>query len=611
MTWTWRPTPTWTLKLARGDVDLTPHLLEWDVAYGCSFDAGSGQWTIQTATGSLVLDNRLRAFDLGSPAAIITSADVAVPQLVVLSLGAGGETLWQGAVILSASARLRGDAAVRWQLRGHYFQVFRSLVEWRQVDNSDVGSTPHELIRRVLRDAVDGDEALDVTSPASVWPDNIQFQDVTLAETGGAAWNRLGQSMGSIPFEDSNGLPGMSAMHKMAEGQQRDIPDSMRALDDSALHSAATLSLWSLDVVTRDFVAAHQTTLVTTGAQNETHAEAVRFDLPDDVIGVEWVAPQPTAAAGWTILYWRAYPSQDRTRADTVRCVIRKDDDMPGNPSGVRYIGRLLTPLSDTFVNIAHPPIDAAGLLRSRRQSTPPWVKRTANFLTAFYAMNRFVNEQKVTATLRYPLWAVAEADRLPTHISDRGGLLVPGSMSRYRIDADRQIDMITGLVHLEGSAVTEPTATISGVTYSGASNYTGWIELLPRDVSAFILPAAVHPVYGPTPLSLIPPTPILAVNGATVTVIWPETLGAVDIRRREVITAGIVAVNVIAEDEDGTVSGISRTYDHTPTADVPVWYSIRHPVSSGQWSDWAGPVTTERPPRRRRLLDPQRLHRA
>ena len=528
MTWTWRPTPTWTLKLARGDVDLTPHLLEWDVAYGCSFDAGSGQWTIQTATGSLVLDNRLRAFDLGSPAAIITSADVAVPQLVVLSLGAGGETLWQGAVILSASARLRGDAAVRWQLRGHYFQVFRSLVEWRQVDNSDVGSTPHELIRRVLRDAVDGDEALDVTSPASVWPDNIQFQDVTLAETGGAAWNRLGQSMGSIPFEDSNGLPGMSAMHKMAEGQQRDIPDSMRALDDSALHSAATLSLWSLDVVTRDFVAAHgDDARHDRGAERNTRrGDQIRFARRRARCRMGRSAAD-SGRGGGRSSYWRAYPSQDRTRADTVRCVIRKDDDMPGNPSGVRYIGRLLTPLSDTFVNIAHPPIAAAGLLQSRRQSTPPWVKRTPNFLTAFYAMNRFVNEQKVTATLRYPLWAVAEADRLPTHISDRGGLLVPGSMSRYRIDADRQIDMITGLVHLEGSAVTEPTATISGVTYSGASNYTGWIELLPRDVSAFILPAAVHPVYGPTPLSLIPPTPILAVNGATVTVALARDVGS------------------------------------------------------------------------------------
>ena len=93
----------------------------------------------------------------------------------------------------------------------------------------------------------------------------------------------------------------------------------------------------------------------------------------------------------------------------------------------------------------------------------------------------------------------------------------------------------------------------------------------------------------------VMPPT--LTVAGATVTVAWLETLGAVDVRRREVITAGIVAVNVIAEDEDGTVDGTSRTYDHTPTADVPLWYSIRHPVATGQWSDWAGPVSTEAPP--------------
>ena len=40
-------------------------------------------------------------------------------------------------------------------------------------------------------------------------------------------------------------------------------------------------------------------------------------------------------------------------------------------------------------------------------------------------------------------------------------------------------------------------------------------------------------------------------------------------------------------------MDGVSRTFDDTPTPDVPVWYSIRHPVGSGQWSDWAGPVTT------------------
>ena len=53
----------------------------------------------------------------------------------------------------------------------------------------------------------------------------------------------------------------------------------------------------------------------------------------------------------------------------------------------------------------------------------------------------------------------------------------------------------------------------------------------------------------------------------------------------------------MIAENEDGTIDGTSRTYDDTPTAGVPLWYSIRHPVSSGQWSDWAGPVTTAPPP--------------
>ena len=513
--WTWRPPPTWTLKLARGDVDLTPLTLEWDVAYGCSFDAAAGQWAVQTATGSLVLDNRSRAFEPGSPDAIITSGDVAVPQLVVLSLGAGGETLWQGAAVLKAAAHLRGDATVVWRLHGYYWQVLRSPLEWRQIDNTDAGSTPYTVTRRILRDAVDGAPALDITSRASVYPDVIRFQDLTLAETGGAAWNRLGQAMGCIPFEDSNGLLGMSAMHRMAEGQQRVVPDTMRALDDSTLQSVGTMSLWSIDVVTRDFAPAPLSVLVTTGAGASTRSEVIRYDYPDDVVGVEWAPPTPTAA-GWSIATWRALPAQDGSRADTVRCVIVRDNDQ-AQPSGVTYRGRVLSPTGGRTISLAHPPIAAAGLLRSRRQTTPPWVVHGAvGYLAPFEAMLGFVNEQKVTATLRYPLWAPTEEDRLPTHLSgDRQGLLVPGSMSRYRIDADRQIDMITGLVHLQGSAVDEPSATITGVTYSAASEFTGLpLDPLPDDLPRpWMIPPPGPPVYGPTPLPPLPP-PTLTTAG-------------------------------------------------------------------------------------------------
>ena len=101
--------------------------------------------------------------------------------------------------------------------------------------------------------------------------------------------------------------------------------------------------------------------------------------------------------------------------------------------------------------------------------------------------------------------------------------------------------------------------------------------------------------VWGPWARAFVtdqPMPPTLTAAGATVTVAWPETLGAVDIRARTLANAAL-SVLVIAEDEDGTVDGFSRTYDDTPLAEVPLWYSIRHPVSSGQWSDWAGPVTT------------------
>ena len=108
--------------------------------------------------------------------------------------------------------------------------------------------------------------------------------------------------------------------------------------------------------------------------------------------------------------------------------------------------------------------------------------------------------------------------------------------------------------------------------------------------------------VWGPWATAFVtdePMPPTLTVNVDTVTVAWPETLGAVDIRVRRLVNAAL-QVLVIAEDEDGTIDGVSRAYDDTPTLDVPLWYSVRHPVSSGQWSDWAGPVTHSAPHRHR-----------
>ena len=50
-----------------------------------------------------------------------------------------------------------------------------------------------------------------------------------------------------------------------------------------------------------------------------------------------------------------------------------------------------------------------------------------------------------------FPLWAPTEADRLLSNVTDREGQLVPGSVSRYRIDADTTVDLLTMLVTLTG----------------------------------------------------------------------------------------------------------------------------------------------------------------
>ena len=89
------------------------------------------------------------------------------------------------------------------------------------------------------------------------------------------------------------------------------------------------------------------------------------------------------------------------------------------------------------------------------------------------------------------------------------------------------------------------------------------------------------------------PDPPTLTVSGAVVTISWPATLTPIDIRRRQIVTRS-GSLNVFASSEAGTLSGTERTYEDTRVAGVPWYYSIRHPATTGEWSDWAGPIEAE-----------------
>jgi len=581
----WRPQPTWRLwRSPTAALDLTSRVLSWDVAYGCWWDAGSGLWTLQTATGSLVLDNRDGRIAVGG---LLTVDDLRVPQLVTLSAGASGPTWWQGLASPAGSPSLRGDDTVTWPLHGYYWALVRGWLGWRQTDNGPVGSTPAEVCRRVLRDALGqraAAPALNVVSKSSAYPPEIRLRDTTLASTGGDAWTRLAHVLAAIPVEDADGRLGVSAMSQMATGRDTSYPDALRPMDDSQIVSQSISAVYDVEVQAKSYTAQTAEVLVTTPTGGSTRSVSARYDFPDDTIGVTWTAAAPTAAAGWTLIDWSAYPAPDQTRADIVRAVIRRDVSS-AQPSGVRFSGtRLARAGADTIAEV--PAGVTARLGQARTLTLPPWTDPTEGDLTDQHALNAYRNQPKNHARLIYPLWAASASEQLPARRTARTGMLVPGSMSRYPIRAGYALDLITGLVHLSGTSETVPMAAVDGWSYDGSGAAGDWSDVLtglPEGATAipspWTVPTQPDPVFDP-----VPPAPTLSVSGLTVTISWPGRLGAVDIARAPSGERGS-EVKVIQ-------SNVTQA-PGVPITDMPgegTWdYRIRNPAGAeGLWGPWA-----------------------
>ena len=582
MTWTWRPQPTWTLHRPTGtpDIDLTAWVQAWDVLYGTLYDADSGRWLIQTATGSLTLDNRSRRFDLTSSRSLVDDAMVRVPQPVSLRLGPSGETLWAGLAVMPAAIPLRPADTVDAELRGRYWQFLRNVIGWRQTDNGPLGRTPAEVARRLLRDSIGkrgSAPASNDVSPSSAWPTAISLRDVAVDETGGNAWNRLAHALASIPYEDAYGRPGIAAMSQAASGRSIDFP-TVDALDHSTLSTVGTVQLWGIDAVAKQYTEGAAATLASQSGITGTRSVTLRYDYPADVIGVEWGSPQ-LAEPGWTIVDWSALPAPDRSRADILRAVVRRDASARPGDQTISFPGKLLTLSASNLTSAVSLPSSALpNRLLARQQQTPPWIDLAAPGagLGDYGSMVGYMNEKKNTATLHYPLWARTETTRLPTHLTARTGILVPGSVSRYRVAGDSQIDMITGLVHLSGRAADVPYASVTGWTYSGAATATHPILTgIPiPDPTVYPLPYDIPQIPDPTPTPSSDPAGIAVGDGGVIVDIATGdvvTVAGADRFSRLWWTDGAIAVGnnrggVVVDVADGavlrTVAGTATLYD-------------------------------------------------
>ena len=479
MSWIYRPGTTWTLHVsATATVDLSPRVLEWDVAFGSLYDSESGRWSLQTARGILVLDNADGRLHTGADDALITAAQTALPLPVTCKVG--DETLWQGLAVVRGSVPVSGDDVVTWQLRGRLWQAIRSLVGWRQTSDDDSLTTPAAIGRGILTAAGPGGSHV---SPASAWPTGLRLRDVTINETLGQAWNRLAHACGGIPFEDRTGKLGVSALQGITEDRQTLWPVGAIALrDGSHIESEGAASVWSLDVQQKNMVLGAAKTLGTTTPQGITRMDSFRYDYPSGVAGVEWSEPQPTEAQGWTVVWWEARPAPDSEPADVLRVLLRKDVSA-ARPSGAKFIGKEWTADADQPVIVTSVAQEIGGTFpeQARVQTTPPWMNPagTGWSYDAYTKYVAWLNEPKAQATLRYPLWQPSQRFRLQTNTTDRQGLLVPGSVARYSgLPALGDIDMITGLVALAGrndaGHAHPPVAEITGWTASGDGIETG-----------------------------------------------------------------------------------------------------------------------------------------
>lgn len=480
MTWAYRPDVTWTLIRGSGaDLDLTPWVLAWEVTYGAAYDPGSGRWTVQSAIGRLRLDNADRRFDLTSAGAVITSQMVSIPQPVQVAVG--GVVAWRGLALIRAQLPLRAGSTVEWGLRGRYWQQLRRLMTWlpRLSSGTLPGLSVHETARQLLRDTLGeaiSSPSLDVTSSVSGWPTRIKLRDVAIDETGGQAWNRLAHAAASIPFEDRFGRLGMAALSQAAAGRITAYPAGLRPLDDGELTTEGTMALWGLDVAATDITAGVVETLVTTPQGGVTRKVTARYDLPADVKAVRWAQPQPTAAAGWSIVDSESYPAPDGSRADIVSALLRKDV-ASAQPSGVNFRGAKLTADGEDLIYpVDVVPYSTARIGQQQRQQTPPWLDPSAGppDLRDYAALLQFINEQKVRFSLTYPLWAESQAQALPIQSPGRGGFFVPGVTTRFPVGDGVEVDGLIASVRFAGGRRVVPTATVDGWTYSGSSGKFG-----------------------------------------------------------------------------------------------------------------------------------------
>ena len=571
------PQPKWTVQASPGNagtVDISALALDWAVKFGCRYDPNTGRWLPVFASGHLTLDNGAATgarFETGSPRALLTAAQAAVPLFVTLSLA--DETLWQGLALVEMGLSLAEDDTVTWQLVSRYWQPLQTPTLWRQTQSGVTHQRPQAMLLSMLGQTL-GDAGLPVLSPVSRWPRKLFLQGVVLRGTLGQNLSRLAHTCGVIPFEDRTGLIGMSSLEEISDGRQTaNPPASQLPVGRPKVRSVSTQSRWSMEVLAQNASSSGREQLVSFTADSYTRGQEVetliRYTYPAQTLWVNYEDPVAVDANVAILSHSIEPDNTGAERADIITVRWRYDGNQNPNTTFRVWGSRVNLDAANPYDIREFSYSDALPAVQARTQKTDPWVDwfvRVGSVTDGqtWRTMTQFLNEAKARAVLTYPLWALTAADRIQSNISGRTGQLVPASVSRYRVKPGAVIDGVTETIELRGAADLVPTVTIEAITASGAATpdapvATG-ITIPPPNV--YPIPFEIPPPPAPTNTPRPPAAPTNLVctssaDGTSVELTWDAPSGPIDsyaIRRAD------KPLGLLANVADGTITSYTDT---------------------------------------------------
>lgn len=238
---------TWTATIAGSDVDVSQHVINYEVRWGSRLEWRQGRWRMQPATGRLELDNGTGKFGLGT-ASLLTWSGVTKP--IPVKMVRQGSTIWSGLAVPTAAPALDPKRSVVWELRGAHWSAYLHRAQWlmdcggttNAVDSATVWA---EMVNAMLA------ATTSTASKVSTRTDGTSATTVTIScaeadSSGASAANDLALAAAAIPFEDELGGWGcreISQLHKSGRAMTNVSTEIAR---DSTLVLQPSVSNWEM-----------------------------------------------------------------------------------------------------------------------------------------------------------------------------------------------------------------------------------------------------------------------------------------------------------------------------------------------------------------------------